>query len=244
MYVLGDPHGHYDVIAGLLREAGLVDQRLRWTGGAAVLWVVGDFFDRGPFGIDCLDLIIRLQAEAAAAGGQVDSVIGNHDILLLAAERFGGWFTDMWRRNGGRLPDLDRLTAAHRRWLISRPALVRVSDYLILHGDTPLYTQYGDSIEAVNRAFADVLAGDDEDAWHALLEGFSEHQAFYDDPGAAARFRQRYGGDVIIHGHTPIMKITQQAPREIIAALVYDAGRCVNVDGGIYRGGPGFVYRP
>ena len=242
MYVLGDPHGHYDAVAGLLRGAGLVNHRLRWTGGDAVLWVAGDFFDRGPFGIDCLDLIIRLQREAESVGGLVDSVIGNHDILLLAAQRFGGLFTGLWRRNGGRLPDLDRLTEQHRQWLITRPAMVRVGDAIILHGDTTLYEDYGDTLEAVNRAFADLLAGDDMGAWYDLLDAFSEHQAFYDNPEAAARFRQRYGGDVLIHGHTPIMKITRQIPREVTEALVYDDGRCINVDGGIYRGGPGFVY--
>ncbi len=52
-----------------------------------------------------------------------------------------------------------------------------------------------------------------------------------------------YGGGQIIHGHTPIMYMTKQPPDEIDAALVYNAGLCVNVDGGLYAGGPGFVYR-
>lgn len=243
MYFLGDPHGHYDAVAGLLRGVGLVDHRLRWVGGQAVLWVLGDFFDRGPFGIDCLDLTMRLQQEAAAVGGVVDAVIGNHDMLLLAARRFGGVFTGLWRRNGGHQADLDRLTETQYRWLLTRPALVLAADKLILHGDTPLYERYGDTLAAVNQSFADLLHSDDMEAWYALLDAFSEHQAFYDDPGTAARLRQRYGGSVLIHGHTPIMKITRQTPREVTAALVYDDGRCVNVDGGLYRGGPGFIYQ-
>jgi hypothetical protein len=44
----------------------------------------------------------------------------------------------------------------------------------------------------------------------------------------------------LIHGHTPINKITGEPATE---ALVYAGGLCVNVDGGLYRGGEGFVYQ-
>ena len=51
MFVVGDVHGHRDVLAGLLRDSGLVDGSERWRGGDARLWLLGDLVDRGPDGI-------------------------------------------------------------------------------------------------------------------------------------------------------------------------------------------------
>ena len=36
---------------------------------------------------------------------------------------------------------------------------------------------------------------------------------------------------------------TGQPPEDVREPLVYSRGRCVNVDGGMYLGGPGFVYQ-
>ena len=73
----------------LLRQAGLITADDTWAGQAATLWVLGDFFDHGPAGLELVQLVRRLQVQAAAAGGMVGALIGNHDILLLAAYWFG-----------------------------------------------------------------------------------------------------------------------------------------------------------
>ena len=46
VYIIGDIHGQYEQLVGLLRGVGLVDERLNWAGGAALVWFIGDFFDR------------------------------------------------------------------------------------------------------------------------------------------------------------------------------------------------------
>ena len=108
LYIIGDIHGQYEKLIGLLYDAALVDGRMAWAGGAARLWFMGDFFDRGPCGVETVDLVMRLQAEAAAVGGSVQALIGNHEPLILSAQRFGerptswgGTFLWDWRRNGG-----------------------------------------------------------------------------------------------------------------------------------------------
>ena len=72
--------------------------------------------------------------------------------------------------------------------------------------------------------------------------------AFADrDPDGATRAGQLladFGGQRIVHGHTPISYMLGRPDALISAPLVYAGGQCVNVDGGMYRGGPGFVYRP
>lgn len=92
-HVVGDLHGHLEVLKRLLRDAGLLSDGGRcdngWCGVGARLLFLGDFFNRGPDGLGCLELFMQLQREATAAGGWVEALVGNHDLLLLAAHRFG-----------------------------------------------------------------------------------------------------------------------------------------------------------
>jgi hypothetical protein len=254
IYIIGDIHGQYQKLTALLGAAGLVGPDLRWSGGDAQLWFMGDFFDRGPAGIATVDLVMRLQREAAAAGGRVASLLGNHEPLLLAAHRFGerptawgGTFISDWRRNGGVEQDLAGLTPRHIMWLSYLPALALVGDRLLAHADSPLYSSYGGTIDEVNQRVQALLLGDDAAAWDRLLEQFSDRMAFADrDPDGAARaaqFLRDFGGRQLVHGHTPISYFTHQPAEEIAGPLLYAGGLCVDVDGGMYMGGPGFVYR-
>jgi hypothetical protein len=254
LYVVGDIHGQYDRLIELLRDAELIDEGLSWSGGAARVWFMGDFFDRGPCGIEAVDLVMRLQAEATNAGGQVEALLGNHEPLLLAARRFGearnAWgstFLWDWRRNGGNDDELARLTDRHVAWLSSLPAMAWAGDLLLVHADATFYSSYGGSIDEVNRAFQALLYSDDVDAWDRLTSQFSERKAFIDtDPHGrerAEQFLADFGGHQIVHGHTPIGYVLRCLPEEVVEPLVYAGGLCVNVDGGIYLGGPGFIYR-
>ncbi len=83
---VGDVHGELDGFVAILREAGLIDARLRWSGGAATLVQTGDFLDRGPQVRPVMDLLMRLQEEAPAVGGRVVVLLGNHEALNLFAD--------------------------------------------------------------------------------------------------------------------------------------------------------------
>lgn len=244
MYVVGDPHGHLTRLSALLRDTGLVDGDLRWIAGDARLLLIGDYFDHGPDGVGVVELVMRLQEDAQGAGGQVDALLGNHDVLILSALRFGGDHRASWLEAGGNRQELASLTVQHVEWLSALPALLLEEDHLCIHADAPLYMQYGDSVQEVNEAVQDVLHCDDQSRWTGLLDEFGKHHAFEKEDGVvlARSFLQRFGGAQILHGHTPIQKITGQPPDEVREAQVYADGLCVNVDGGIYRGGSGFVY--
>ena len=255
IYVIGDVHGQYEKLVGLLRDAKLIGTDLRWSGGPATLWFMGDFFDRGPDGIGVVDLVMRLQTEAAAVGGQVRSLLGNHEPLILAAYRFdthvttgvGGAFLRDWERNGGVAADLTRLTPEHMTWITNLPAMAHVGDRLFAHADATFYRRYGRSVAEVNRAFSILLRSDDLDAWDGLLGDFAERLAFDDahayGTASAREFLDRFGGRQLIHGHTPICYVNHRPPGEVTHALVYAGGLCVNVDGGMNLGGPGFIYQ-
>lgn len=80
---VGDAHGAYQQLVGVLRQAGLVDGQAHWTGGEAHLVSLGDLLDRGAESRMVMDLFMRLQVEAAAAGGRVHVVVGNHELMNL-----------------------------------------------------------------------------------------------------------------------------------------------------------------
>ena len=84
---IGDVHGSFDNFVAILRTAGLIDSRRRWTGGKAVLVQTGDVLDRGPASRDAIDLLRRLENEAPAAGGLVLPLLGNHELMRLVGDR-------------------------------------------------------------------------------------------------------------------------------------------------------------
>ena len=53
---------------------------------SAVLVQTGDVTDRGPDSLEVIELMIRLEAEAAAAGGEVVALVGNHEVMNVTGE--------------------------------------------------------------------------------------------------------------------------------------------------------------
>ena len=80
---VGDVHGSFDGLTAILQEAGILDEDLKWAGGDATYVQLGDLFDRGLKLRDVVDLIMRLQGEAKAAGGRVECILGNHETMNL-----------------------------------------------------------------------------------------------------------------------------------------------------------------
>lgn len=65
---VGDVHGDFGQFTAVLRDAGLIDQRDRWSGGKAHLVQVGDVPDRGPDTRKIMDFLMRLEGQARKAG--------------------------------------------------------------------------------------------------------------------------------------------------------------------------------
>ena len=83
---VADIHGAYDAFVRILRRSGVIDAEARWTGGTTHLVIVGDVLDRGPDSRQAMDLIMRLQLEAPAAGGRVHLALGNHELMVLTGD--------------------------------------------------------------------------------------------------------------------------------------------------------------
>ena len=83
---IGDVHGAYDQFVAILRAAGLINTRDRWSGGRALLIQTGDVLDRGKDSRKAIELLRRLEREARGAGGQVIALTGNHEFMRLAGD--------------------------------------------------------------------------------------------------------------------------------------------------------------
>jgi hypothetical protein len=83
---VGDVHGAYDRFTAILRSAGVIDRRDRWSGGRTRLVQTGDVLDRGSDSRRVVDLLRRLEREAASAGGRVHALLGNHEFMRLVGD--------------------------------------------------------------------------------------------------------------------------------------------------------------
>jgi Calcineurin-like phosphoesterase len=106
--VFGDLHGDYGKFHDMLKQAGLVDARDRWSGGAAHLVQLGDVPDRAPDTRRIVDLLMRLEPQARRAGGYVHALIGNHEAMNMESDlRYttAGEFAAFADRNSARRRD-------------------------------------------------------------------------------------------------------------------------------------------
>ena len=83
---IGDVHGDFEQLVAVLRAAGVVDRRNRWTGGSLHLVQTGDVLDRGPHSRKVLDLLMSLEQQARKAGGRVHALLGNHEAMNLIGD--------------------------------------------------------------------------------------------------------------------------------------------------------------
>ncbi|MFI1186720.1 metallophosphoesterase [Streptomyces californicus] len=258
LYVVGDVHGYLDELLAALAEQGLVDADGKWAAGNARLWFLGDFTDRGPDGIGVIDLVMRLSAEAAAAGGYCKALMGNHELLLIGAKRFAdtpvnsgagtATFQAAWLLNGGQKADMERLQDVHLQWMSRLDAVVEQDGHLLLHSDTTAYLDYGSTIEDVNDTITAILTRNDADECWDLFRKLTKRFAFRDEggPQAVRELLSTFGGQRVVHGHSPIPYLLGEVGGEdgeedsgpvINGPHVYADGLAIAMDGGVTMAG-------
>ncbi|KAM3702314.1 hypothetical protein ACB094_04G019700 [Castanea mollissima] len=81
LVAIGDLHGDLEKSKQALRLAELINDSGDWTGGSTTVVQVGDVLDRGGDEIKILYFLERLRRQAVKAGGEVITMIGNHETL-------------------------------------------------------------------------------------------------------------------------------------------------------------------
>ena len=139
---LGDIHGDFLGMLGLLRMMKVIDDNAIWSGGNSEVIITGDWMDRVRPNqdtdaycnvreeVDVLQFIHSLKVSASKVGGLVTLMIGNHDIeRALGRGVYDRYSTeaarDMWRPH---LAELRAYMAEHCPILVSR------RNFLFMHG--------------------------------------------------------------------------------------------------------------
>lgn len=83
---VGDVHGDYERFMDVLIMASVANRQGRWTGGSTTLIQLGDVLHRGPASRRCLDLLMKLEPQARSAGGRLEMILGNHEVMRMMGD--------------------------------------------------------------------------------------------------------------------------------------------------------------
>ncbi len=243
VFVMGDTHGEFDTTLRSLRQAGLIDDQQRWTGGRKHLVFDGDLMDRGEEVVPLLWLVYRLEQEAARAGGRVHVVLGNHETMV--------WMNDLRYVHKKE----SSIAAAHGvayqkmydiresvlgKWLLTKPAVLRLDNILFAHGGVS-----GDFLNYTPQTLDDTLAKFVKEEWFYRYAdttvaikmdsaSYARRAHFFQSENSVFWFRgyvtsdttgtmldnvlRRFGATVHVVGHTPTQMVHQRYGGKLIAA--------------------------
>jgi hypothetical protein len=88
LVAIGDVHGDIVTFEALLQSLGLINESGRWAGGTRTLVQTGDLLDRGAGSRQVMELLMRVEGEARAAGGRVTVLLGNHEMQNMTGDLY------------------------------------------------------------------------------------------------------------------------------------------------------------
>ncbi|MEW6128174.1 MAG: metallophosphoesterase [Acidobacteriota bacterium] len=207
---IGDIHGGFDRLVALLTKAGLIkaDPQAKsgyaWTGGNRLLVCTGDMINKGNGSIAVLDLLMALEDQARAAGGELIVTLGNHEVTFLAnpGAKKAEEFEDELEAKGIDPDSLPRGESPYGVWLMNRAYAARVNDWFFSHsGNTSDKT-----LDQLSQEFrAAVEKGD----WKSLLGETSllESEKWWKGQGGAKELLDKNLASVkarhFVFGHDP-----------------------------------------
>ena len=151
--VIGDIHGGYDSLLVFLRGNGIIDPGLNWTWGKGHLVFLGDIFDRGDKVTEALWLLYQIDSQAAAAGGAVHLVLGNHEIMVM--NNIDTYVADKYLLMADKLnltyAGLFSKQTILGQWLRTKNTMLKINDYLFVHaGLSPEFVEAGLTLHEIN----------------------------------------------------------------------------------------------
>ncbi|HEY8077261.1 MAG TPA: metallophosphoesterase [Labilithrix sp.] len=209
---LSDVHGGWDRLAALLVGGGLAaaiptsPDAIAWAGGSGILVVCGDLVDKGPQGLEVIDGLRALQASAAAAGGEVIVLLGNHEAEFFVdpnntkATASDGFDVELGARH------IDPASVAsgadpHGAWLRDQPIAARVRGWFYSHAGNPK----GRTIAALDLSLRAAIADHPSylDPELVAADSILEARDWYGDPNVVAADLAALGVSHIVFGHDP-----------------------------------------
>jgi len=209
---LGDIHGGYERLVNLLSVGGLIkrDQQSPtgyvWSGGNRILVCTGDLIDKGDRSLEVIDLMMAIEAQALASGGEVVIMLGNHEAEFLAdpEDKKAQEFRAQLQSRGIAPETLRKGQEPYGTWMMNRPIAAKVNDWFFAHGGNTSGKSVAELAAAFRRAVdrgdwgASFLIGDD-----SLLEA----QKWWKEDGKSRTLLENYltalGVRHIVFGHDP-----------------------------------------
>ncbi|MFC1852276.1 metallophosphoesterase [candidate division CSSED10-310 bacterium] len=132
---VGDVHGDHQQFIKILRAAKVINKKNDWIAGKTHLVQTGDILDRGPDSRKVMDLLMKLEKQARAAGGYVHPLIGNHEAMNVCGDLRYVHDQEV-AAYGGREALLKALspTGRYGRWICSHNTVIKINDVLFVHG--------------------------------------------------------------------------------------------------------------
>jgi hypothetical protein len=227
---ISDVHGMRPALDALLKGAGVVGADGRWKAGNTLLVVVGDSIDKGPQSLEVLDAWMALAPQAAAAGGRIVHVLGNHEAEFLAAPNDARKAAELYaelQAKGVPVSDLTDATKPYGKFLSEMPLAARVGRWLFCHAGLypgPTWSAFAASASAA------LSAGSYDDPLLSDADSILEAKDWWKDPAARAALESRLSADGLyglVQGHQPK---AYGFPNQIGAL---DGRRLVKIDGGM-----------
>ncbi len=136
LLVISDIEGNFRAFRKLLQASGVINDRFGWSFGDGHLVLTGDFVDRGNQVTEVLWLIYSLEEQAAAAGGHVHFILGNHEIMNLNGDL--RYVNPVYIEHAALMKEtfmqLFGADAELGRWLRTKNVMEKVGDILFVHG--------------------------------------------------------------------------------------------------------------
>jgi hypothetical protein len=205
---LGDVHGGYDRLVALLARGGLLREQAggpdkqAWTGGRRLLVCTGDLINKGDKSIEAIELMMSLQKQAAAAGGEVIVTFGNHEAEFLANpnKKKQTEFRDELQSRGIDASEVLEGEDGYGEWMLNLPLAAKVNDWFFAHaGNTG-----GASLDDLGKRFREVV---DRGDWRSPFligdDSILESQKWWQNGAAVDQDLQAVGANHIVFGHDP-----------------------------------------
>lgn len=196
--VVADLHGDYAHMVAVLRHAGVIGHNTtEWIAGEDVLVSTGDSVDRGDGTIQIYTLYQSLREQSARQGGQVVTLLGNHEVMNAVddwryvtqgdIDSFGGvaarqhamsmsgWLGQEW---------LDYYKVAARVPLLPEDHVQPRALVLVHGGITPAWAQHGiDEINQVGYSFLLKALSEKKSNGHSVQNSTAAEMALWSPHG-------------------------------------------------------------
>lgn len=228
---LSDFESSFRAFRNFLLAHQVIDAQLNWTFGRGHLVLVGDFVDRDVSTTQLLWLIYQLEQRAAAAGGHVHFILGNHEIKNLQGDFQSAAKKYLFVANvlGQPQAALFGDTSLLGRWLASKNSLELINQHLFVHGglhpklaamDLNL-RQLNDYIRANYRhAYYPKPAQGDQEYLLSTRLGPSWYRGYFEDGLTQAEVEaplQKFGATAVVVGHTPQWRVKKLFQGKVLA---------------------------